>query len=379
MQHYRTALKLRPNFALAALNLGSYQYTNLGRLGEAIESFHECGFSMNATRSRSYHHQARVAIECLISGAKLHLDGRNSNSASEGRDYEQQQLGLQTNGLPVKQTTSVGNGCRLALEWIQLAKLKATELEPGAGFALGAGSGGGGELQRIGDLDKQMATIHWLSAQCVDSGGEKREQLEQSILHAFRSQVSVPWPIYSQLAALLSELAGDREALHLLERAVKVEQVKKPLDGRNLAGIHYAKARRLSLKAGGNLRPVTLALAELEQALQLNPDSTDYLTEAARLAYESRALERSEQLYMQALKKLAGDLEPDKIRCQPLSEPKPASELERARRKLGSAHANYGAILQVNGRLEKALQQYRHALDCDPNNLAALSNIKQLV
>lgn len=414
MKHYRLAIKLRPNFVLAALNLGSYQYTSLGKTREAIESFRECGFGMNATSSRSRHKPERVAIECLINGAKLHMSESGSLSdepaASEANSSQHQQgrrrdyqldAGEQTNGSPAKQTTSgqlERPGCKRALQWLQSAKLKAIELGADAGWSpSGAGSG---ELQWIGDLNKQLATIHWLIGRCTPDEQARRNQLDLSIHHAFKSQVSIPTEIYTDYADLLGNAredaqqgessggGGDNAPVRLLQRAIQLEQVKRSAFVENnradLGRLHYALARSLeSLKGTSYL---DLARIELGRALELDPDNPDYLTAAGQFAYEAKSLERSETFYMRALQALQRqlfhqDAQPDKIGfdgCQLLlSDANQPSGLARSR-KLGSAHTNYGAILQVNGRLEEARQQYRWALDCDPNNRAASSNLQRL-
>lgn len=360
---------------------------------------------MNATSSRTRHKAERVAIECLINGAKLQLLDSNlpeaeQNLYQQGRRDYRIDAGEQTNALPTKQTTSGRAKCKQALEWLQLAKLKAIELQADGGLPTKqplSGGAGSGELQWIGDLHKQMATIHWLMAQCARAGQSHRNQLELSIEHAFKSQVSIPAEIYLAYADMLSigQLKGGADderakkaSANLLRRAIQIEQVKRSVivgrESTDLGRLHCALSRLLeSLKSNDKL---DLAQTELGRAMELDPDNPDYLTAAGRLAYQQRSPERSETFYMRALGALQRqlfqqDARADKLAfdgCPALLSGSKQALGQTGRRKLGSAHTNYGAILQVNGRLEAARQQYRHALDCDPNNQAASSNLQRL-
>lgn len=72
--HYEVALKLRPNFPLAALNLAA----TLGPSDEAIALLFECAIRMEANQTRSHQKHVQTQLECLVSALKLCLHRQNN-------------------------------------------------------------------------------------------------------------------------------------------------------------------------------------------------------------------------------------------------------------------------------------------------------------
>lgn len=384
--HYKLALKLRKNFPLAALNLGAYQYGQLNQLSEAFSAFKLCAFGMRANETKAFHQHVQIQIECLISGAKLAIAEFGSNWSAHMD--EKPNSSRQTNGV-TKQTTTAATaidsqasgsrtqskttngGCSIALEWMDRALEMVRELELGVDLGYrqhNRRSAGVGWL----DLNKQMATIHWIRGQC-DVQSSALDELAKAVEFGARSQVSIAAKIYTNYADSL-RAAGSagtstgRLVVAMLARAADAERAKAATDRHELARIHQRLGRELS-----KLGEAAEALKQAEEAIALWPNEPDFLSSGAQFAFDLGQLDRSEQLYSLALAAARSSSH----HYHRENNAKPAGTDVRDR-KLGSAHTNYGAILQVQGRIPEARAQYRLALDCDPGNSAAATNLRKL-
>lgn len=434
--HYKLALKLRKNFPLAALNLGAYQYEMLNQLAEAEGSFKLCAFEMSPRETRTFRRHVQIQIECLISGAKLHLDSRyqhqnmGSGSKTSIHDYDaasaaaadepskQQQTNYDgptakqtttldnvdcTNKVAPKTTTTESNGkCLKVVEWMQLAKGMAKQIESTADSSFSTT-----EFEwQFGDLNKQLATIHWILAQCeatttTSSAAAEHDDeqqgmgnlLAEAVGFALKSQVSMEAIVYTSYADFISVTQDHRDddakqvnsttrTIKFLGQAIEVETKRKLRPNKvELAKLHHKLARVL-LQPQHTTNPGEHrieAMKQMDSAIRLAPNDYELVSFGAQVAYEAREFYLSEQLYSRALEIMS-----PKSSCQTRgieSENKnqrftSASSIRD--RKLASARANYGAILQVNGRLVEAEHQYRRALDCDPMNSVARTNLRRL-
>lgn len=473
--HYKFALKLRKNFPLAALNLGAYQYGTLNQLAEALSTFDGCANQMSPKETRAFQRHVRVQIECLISGAKLQLSTLSEATSSWSSSSWLQRLshaklsaaeisGLQTNGA-TKQTTAVdgspksaakksgafksaatdqqqqqhpptdiGGGCRKVLDWTNEARKRLNQIgSPDATidrdwqtpvFLLPVELS---ELSQLADLSKQLATIHWIEAQCFELiGGQQQligvgdsslaalldckqqrdpkrerdcafglvgEKLKKAVEFAWRSQVSIEAKIYISYADFLmldqQQQQGELEASRLLRRSIELEESKnKLMVGQQQQQQHLLELGRLRFelaKITSKKKPEE-ALSQLEQACRHVPNQFHWLTLAGQLAYELGQLTSSESFYLQAVQvasqEAAEEMNDGKATTTTTTtnacEGTKPRDVDLAHRKLASAHANYGAILQVRGRLEEAREQYRRSLDCNPFNEVGATNLAWL-
>lgn len=389
--HYKVALKLRPNFALAALNLGAWQYDALNQLAEARQSFIErCAMGTRAEVSKAFHQHVRAQIECLISGSKLYLD----------------EPGPRAGGQTTTTTTTAGGGappashansngsreldekCSLILNWMRLARAKAKQIgwsddgdqlgrvpRAGGGPAAPSGSVPG----QMGDLNKQLALIHWIQSKCDQNS--RGILLERAAKYAHMSQNGVEADVYLDYANWMRAnkvtTATGAGPAQFLETTIGIERQKK--------GRLAPSARQLVRLLDGLARQLVApgdALHWVEEAIELEPDNVNLISAAGRLAYESGQLGRSESLYGRALGLLLASAAPTHGQCDRptcLGADGGPTTMCKDGKRIASAHTNYGAILQLNGRLVEARYHYRRALDCDPNNSVAATNLGRLL
>lgn len=344
--HYDLALRLRPNFPLAALNLASH-LCSFGhddgakrsmRVGQALQLYEACAFRMDPGKSKTYQQHVQVQIECLISGAKLMRADFRTNIAERKCDPR-------------------------SVDWTKFALAKVEEI-----------SDSWPKLEArisFGDLNKQLATIYHIQAECCNSPESRQILLEKSKFHAFESQISIPFTIYQNF---VDNSSSQENSIRLLRRAIEKEApVSEPT---NLAKLHYKLAKILSGRTESNEK-LAEAFEELNKALRLEPNNFNSLTLGGQLAYDLNQRQTSEQLYGRAVALIEAELQ---VGCSKARSDSNARH-HHENRKLaaaGSAHANYGAILQVNKKLGLALAEYRQALDCDPTNRVASTNLARL-
>jgi len=365
--HYKMALSLRPNFALAALNLAAYQYGQLDQLAEAWKSYARCAFQMRPEETKTFVHHVQIQIECLISGAKLSLKQRILG-------------GEQTNGKS-RQTTTAGpkspsstlppSDCATIFKWTEAVLTKTKQIGPQqAALNLGLKGAAQGE-----DLGAKLASVHWIRAQCSTNRSQTEIELARAVGLALGSQFSIAASLYKDYADFLIESGRQTEARETLGEAIARERAKLAGKGGKRAG--GVKGARFELAQLHHklalLLPTSDGLREMEESLRLEPNNINFLNAAAQLAYRLGWLERCEEFYSRAL-------------AFALDEQR---QMEAARggggggrsggqinRKLSTAYTNYGAILQVLGRPHLAQSHYRRALDWDPSNSAARSNAR---
>lgn len=377
--HYKRALALRPNFALAALNLAAWRHGSGGQLDEAVRLLIEnCATGTEATRARGHDQHVRVQIECLISAARLTLAHFDSTSASPRAARRRQ-------GAAAGEAETAAGGARPGaggagglgaacsgkiLDWMRLARAKVKQIAAGPQISRNEA------LDGLGDLNKQLASIHLVEARCRELAGEQAAAaalLDSALEFAMRSEAPIGPQIY--LACATEPARDKRAAINLLERAVAREKQKRRLqrapDG--LATLLVALARHYA--AIGRPRE---ALARVEEALGRPQGErgakvmANHLTLAGQLAYECGEPASSERFYGRALATLEREGRQTGLHCDG------RAQADEARKQLASAHANYGAIVQVNGRLGEARAHYRRALDCDQNNPVAATNLKRI-
>lgn len=428
--HYRFALKLRKNFPLSALNLGALQYVELNQLAPALETYKQCGFQMDPSKAKSFNQHVSTQVECLISGSRILLaqsSTTKSNMACStkftnklkgakireepSKDVERKRkvgaMAEQTlvndddgkddvTAVEEKFTSIAEKGepldCVTLLKWTDLAKAKANQVVSLANVV-------------SQDPNKQLATIHWIRAHCicgekenqqktsnhlmVEPQEDRNDELKLAFEYAKRSQVSIDSSIYiSYVDDLLIKRSSNRrivdqssntspvmgaganlepeqvlkEAIYLehqkmLKRSPKNNNEASTHSGEEIAKLYLRLAKLMITRSNLKQMDKILALSGHFGAKNFN-----LLSQAAQVGYETKQFERSEKLYLAALELVMRD-----------------SEKSRNGRKLASAHANLGAIVQVRGRLEDALAHYRKALDYDPNNRIAATNLSKLV
>lgn len=397
--HYRFALKLRKDFALAALNLGALQYAQLNQLAEALESFKRCGFQMDPSKVKSFHQHVSTQIECLISGARLLLE---LHSGSTNRPFKGTGCGLRSKKgklfggatAMTKQTmpeTDVAEtNCETLLEWSEEARAKANQVLASSSWFPSR------EVPNVLlEPNKQLATIHWLRAQCIcdrhssvldhyKESFSERNELGLAVEYAKRSQVPIEANIYISYVDLLlkHEQANTSPDLlvQVLQEAIRVERQK--LDTASVFGVsmkdnfetfgHREEIAKLYLRLAQMMASSELVgnskQAGLDDTLRLvaqfGASNFNLLSKAAQVGYKSGLLERAEKLYLLALKVAQREWQ--------------VKSSGEAGRKLASAFANLGAIKEVGGKLDEALRHYRQALDYDPKNIVAATNSARL-
>ena len=448
--HYKFALKLRPNFALAALNLGAWQHERSRRLGLAGEALlsqlsqtaertlvSNCAIAMHADKARDFNQHVQTQIECLISGARMHLEtlGRSSAALAETKQTRRETAGPQE-GRPEQTFDDRDRSCSKIYHWMQLASSKAKQIRSSETITSARPGGVGestvgdqlGETGRIwthdsglghgvslpfGDLSKQMATIDWIRSKCVASDEEALVLLQSARSHALESRSTVDSAIYLDHVGLVSD---EERALQLILQAFDAELAKVVGAATDATGRRHQKANLVRLlgyltngpwlameqpkrakQKRASLRVELLRRAERAlDAFGSEPDDR-LLSLAGQLAYDLGEPSRSEHFYGRALSALLAEqtkagADEGRDNGQPLcsaarEQKSPnvgltVNNLAQQRRslclRLGKAHANYGAILQVNGHPSEARKHYRHALDCDPNNLIAATNLRRI-
>ena len=409
--HYKTALKLRgQNFPLAALNLAAWQANELNQLAEAEETLIEnCSKRMAPNKTKNHNQHVRAQIECLISGCRLVLGdfgarARATVSAvaplASGEKEDQRGSANSVNSARREQTTattttagsfrnsheqserasiaSADEKCSKVSGWLELARAKVEQIDGGRSSrlmmmtpadsdasarrpSLGAAAG----LDAVGDLHRQLAMIHWLEWRCDRTTREASSQWGRRF--ALASASPIEWDIYLDFADKLEGAAW----MSSLEEAALVEARKR---GRrvSIAATLIEFARRLAAR-----RSLERALALARRAIALEPNNHVWSTLAGQLSYDLRHSAESETHYKRALEELRANANLARVdsSCGALI----GESSLRLRRQLAAAHANYGAILQVNGRPNDLVHaHYRLALDCDPNNLVARQNLKRI-
>lgn len=406
--HYKVALKLRPNFALAALNLAAFQYGQLGQRDEARRTYIElCAKGTRPERSKGFHQHVRVQIECLISGSRLYL-GANSFSLNakqttttpdrqtkqtqqheETKTQQQQQPATEAANSHANSSSKKASKHEQCyheiLDWMQLALEKAKQIgwieRPNANtggvvdnrdrlFEMKSPVGliddddDGSLGEQIGDLSKQLAIIHWMQAKCSRTPDTNRrlELLRSAVGFAQRSSRPIEADIYLDYTELIEKW----DAIGLLEGVIRVERSKKRASNNSMSQL-YERLSRLRL-------PDTRAALEiLNEALGLDARSVNVISLAAQFSYDLGEFKRSQELYAKALALLL-DNKRD-LETRPVWGARQSENGRPFNQRLASAYTNYGAILQVNGRHLEARQQYRLALDCDPGNSFARANL----
>lgn len=242
----------------------------------------------------------------------------------------------------------------------------------------------------LGDLSKQMATIHWIEARCFELSGEPSlfaggpacyerkdcasslgEHFKKAVEFAWKSQVAIEAKIYISYADfLLKHGHKGEELMQVLRRSIEVETEKSKLLGASEQ--HLLEIGRLRYKLAKIAKPRE-ALNQLEEACRHIPNQFQWLTLAGQLAYELNLVEKSEFFYLKAVRVALAE---EEMRTKTLDAS--PENVDLARRKLASAHANYGAILQVSGKLDEASKQYRRSLDCNPLNEVSATNLARL-
>lgn len=374
--HYNLALKLRPNFALAALNLAAWQYGRRIRSPEQLEGLlvGRCARGMRPDESRAFHQHVQIQIECLISAARIHFD---DHGAGDERSM--------TSTTTTKQTTAAGS-CPKVAQWMSEARGLIRQIPAGTGrmrpltWRLEPGLGL--------ELSKQLAAISSIEAKCEPSGSRRRlELLEEAVGHSLASQVGGEANVYldylDQLTATTTRLSAEARSARLIQFVERELEKEKQIGqkGREQL-VRLISELVASLKDAGDLQA---AWEWVQRALIELPDEPSLLSAGGQLAYESGRLADSQRLFAEALRQLEGrdnglcwGPEAEAGSGPPRRRRRRSGETELARRKLASAHANYGAILQVSRRLEEAREHYRRALDCDPRNGPAASNLARL-
>jgi len=272
--HYKFALKLRPNFALAALNLGAWKLyadrgwlnKNAGNKARQLEEAErilvsDCAIQMKAEAARNFNQHVRAQIECLISGARVHLealeqterrtnvhqdqhmpnigesdghshDGRSSGAAAAalGPDGETKQTMRSTrtagDGGPdeFEQTFDRDRLCSKITHWMRMAREKAqliglAELADGPQARVEEAASLGlanlmtprdrilfklsdGHGLPFGDLGKQLATVNWIQSKCSVAHDQTRTLLQAANSLSVRSRYPAEATIYLDYAGL---------------------------------------------------------------------------------------------------------------------------------------------------------------------------------
>lgn len=418
--HYKVALQLRGgNFPLAALNLAAWQSNELNQLAEAEWNLIEnCAKRMAPERAKNPNQHVRTQIECLISGCRLVLgdfDGARSEAERPvGQMGAKHASGEQTTTttaaaeLPTKAASAIegqaadapnhhrpsssatsDRKCSKVSSWLRLAGQKAKQigLQPdvhdGATWAAhpkGVSMSSSG-LGQFGDFRKQLAAIHWLDSRCARDVHQAARSLHLAYRLALESSSPIEWDLYLDYA---NSVDGDNsERVEAIERAARRETQKRvgvASSERSIGELLVRSARRLAV----NKRQLALELVKRAINLDAGTPDASRLALAGQLSFDLGLNAASEMHYGRALDELLRSASEKGLFCRhghgANGERVIASESSFAlRRQLGSAHANYGAILQVNKRASELVRtQYRRALECDPNNLVAAENLKRM-
>jgi tetratricopeptide (TPR) repeat protein len=312
---------------------------------------------------------------------------------------------------PIAGQSSIGAGpdekCSNVSSWLQLAKAKVEQIDGGrtnarlrpssaviiasddattASLFTRAGAAAASGMDPFGDLNKQLASIYWLESRCARRAApakgasrlEPTEPIRVAYELALASSSPIEWDIYLDYA---DRLEGDDQAqIDAIERAARAEQLKRKGESRGAAEHVAASLAHLARRLAADASKLGLALGLVERALGLAPDHSDHLTLAGQLSYDLGRNTASETYYKHALDALLRDRPDDCGGDSRMSSiGRQSAATRESRRRLAAAHANYGAILQVNGRPgELALGHYRRALECDPSNSAAAENYKRI-
>lgn len=385
--HYKRALELRANFPLAALNLAGWQYAAAGQLAEAERNLIEnCATRMEAEQARDYNQHVRTQIECLISGARLLLgDYAPAGAQSVGGSHRARRRWSEPAGVGAAQTETAAAAARepspecasKISHWMRMAREKVKQIGEAHGERPQRPISGNEPAALFGDLNKQLARINWIEARCAgphETETETETETLGRVVGALEFAISSGTPVEARLYLDCADVAGSRDkrlAINMLERALSSERQKRPRAEAGLAPLLVGLARHYA-----TIGRHAAALERLEEALASETAgaasaevTANHLTLAAQLAYDSNEFERSERYYERALEVLRGAWPAGSLACasSPIG--------PEAGRQLASAHANYGAILEVRGRGEAARSHYRRALDCDPNNRVAAANL----
>lgn len=295
--------------------------------------------------------------------------------------------------------------CSTLLKWTDTAKAKANQVVVSWANVVPQ------------DPNKQLAEIHWIRAHCIcgkrkkkSSRGESKHlmvgpqedkrsnELRLAFEYAKRSKVSIESSIYiscvddlllehkstnqivaDQLSNTLPDFGEAQESVkaeQVLKEAIYVERQKLSFASTKFNGANantnnndiVARNREQIGKLYLRLAKLVIAksnIKQMEEILTLSghfgATNFNLLSEAAQLSYEWKQFERSEKLYLTAL---------ELVKREEVG--------ARNGRKLATAHANVGAIAQVRGKLEEASDYYRRALDYNPNNRIAATNLARL-
>lgn len=384
-RHYRLALEFKPNFPLAGLNLGAFQWEMVGEFEEPMRVFLDCGLGMAPESTRNFHQHVQTQIECLISGAKLCLDQRKSEQTRLTSCVKSKTSGSTTatttstdemsadNSACLYQKFQASRGSKKALElqhcdqfaWADWTREKSKQIDNFPSLVT---------MDQFGDLYKQLASIHWIQFQLESHGSndEKRESkfLTHAVEFALKSRISVDSKVY---VTFIDSILNSNEtyAMEMLQRIVNVED-EKASRGRikektDLAALHQYRARLL-MKLD-RIKFAADSESETRKALELAPSDFDVISEAAYQAYELKQFERSAKLYARALELLVSQTTSHEIE---------SSQTKRLR--LAKAYTNLGAIQQVRGRLEDAKSLYRKAIEfrSDQDDSIAKENLRRL-
>lgn len=454
-KYYKLALEHRPNFALAALNLGAYQWETWGRFDEPMKLFLSCALDMSPRGARNHHQFIQSQLECLISGAKLCLehrqqqqqqqqnklsletprakqtnpngnrnpnDNENENTPSQRiKQQPQPQQQQQTSNskadaysLPsssAKQPSTSG-GLKLqsceTFGWTQWAQAKSKQIERFASFI---------SAPQFGDLNRQMALIHWLQSQLTQSTNSEASSIEYDLRQASefgaKSRVSIESKIYIGFVDRLWS-QNESDAIEMLRKFIDIEHAKylgssgaafeianddgnfqndngiqSGSDDSRTAAVELARLHQHLAKLLIQFRADKFELeSELQiiKAIELTPTNFDVISESAYQAYQLKRLDMSAQLYAKALKLLVDRHKRIKIfapRARDENDDDDDEDAMTKRKQLAKAHTNYGAILQVRGQTKQAKWHYKQAISFegahrDQRNSIAVANLARL-
>lgn len=253
-------------------------------------------------------------------------------------------------------------------EWLKLARAKASQISASnTKFA---------NLKQQFDLNKQMAIIHWLGQQLNYYRQAEQEQanglLKKAVQFALKSQEPIEPAVYLDYFRKLNskESLNDNDndvVVRELHQFIQSETVKRSQKGWKKCEI----LARLNHELAKFNVPNSLGIELLREAARWVPsDLPDLQADLAHQAYLFGDLTLSEQLYAKALK-----FELDKI-----------SNVDQRVKQLTKAYTNLGAILQLQGNLNEALEYYKEAnkiaLQLPKTDLSrkiAQTNLKRLV
>lgn len=480
--HYQLALKLRPNFALAALNLGAWQYARNVRRPSTSESLptttsttttaaaaaaaarrrrqlneaeqmlvNNCAILMQPELARDFNQHVQTQIECLVSCARMHLEQASTNlvpeqtTSSARREIPSKEAtSLELNGKQLmgasgddssgalgKLQSTDADVCAKISHWMDIAMAKVKLIDasiedanPPRPSIRELNSSPALKSTMFGDLNKQLGSIQWFKAKCCEFQAKKRSLMQTARSFAMVSKHSIEPELYLDHIKLFASSLTKAETISLIKKAIDAElgkATKHTRVGSDLASSQFGQTlstllSELARLVAGSPEESRRALERVEQTLLILEAEEEedraivarndqLLSLAGQLAHDSGDLSKSQKFYERALKELGAstNVVNDKVASGPLwlcsmhqkpiasrgtKEKRPkevsnggreAQEASLFCKRLAKAYTNYGAILQVNGNQREASHHYRRALDCDPNNSVAATNLERIM